>query len=75
MQCVKHTRASSGIFPGWFRGVYFGFSRGGGVGDQIFAHLYGQNKKIVEPGGSADPPDPPADAPVEAVCDMVTSDR
>ena len=26
-----------------------------GVGDQIFAHFYSQNKKIAEPGGSADP--------------------
>ena len=31
------------------------FSRG--IGDQIFARLYGQNKKIAKPlGGSADPP-------------------
>ena len=36
------------------------------VGDQIFAHLYGQNKKIAEPGGGG-LADPPADAPVHCL--------
>ena len=50
------------FFQGGSKGYILDFP--GGVGDQIFAHLYGQNKKIAEPGGSADPPDPPDDAPV-----------
>ena len=50
-----------GIFPG-SKGYILDFP-GGGVGDHIFAHFYGQNKKIAEPGGLADPPDPPVDAP------------
>ena len=56
-------RASPGFFPGWVRGVYFRFSRWG-VGDQIFDNLYGQNKKIAEPGGGQPtPPDPPCRRP------------
>ena len=50
------------FFQGGSTGYILHFS--GGVGDQIFTHLYGQNKKIAEPGGSADPPWPPLPTPL-----------
>ena len=39
----------------------------GGVGDQNFAYLYGQNKKIAEPGGQPTPPWPPCRRPCACV--------
>ena len=50
-----------GCFPGvvkwWFLDIQ------GGVKAQIFGHLYGQNKKIGEPGGChSTPKTTPADA-------------
>ena len=58
------------FFQGGSEGYILDFP-GGGVGDQILAHLYGQNKKIVKPRGVSRPPLP---TPLMCSADVTTTD-